>query len=76
MKGLHHRILRTAGWAGLLGGIALAGLSFIGSNELLTLAGGYGMLSAGSAFYLLVGLRVRETLAARRAGPARVTSAG
>ena len=76
MKAQHDTILRAAGWAGLIGGLALAGLSIIGSNEVLSVAGGYGLMTAGSAFYLLVGLKVRETLAARRAAAARVPSAG
>jgi hypothetical protein len=72
----HHSILWAAGWTGLIGGLTLAALSVFVRAELLSLAGGYGLMTAGSAVYLLVGLKVRETLAARRARPARVPTAG
>lgn len=68
----HHSILWAAGWAGLIAGLALAALGIFGRHDLLNLAGGYGLMTAGSAVYLLVGLRLRETLAARRTRPAQV----
>jgi len=63
-------MLWGAGWAGLTVGLALAAMGIVGSSDLLQLAGGYGVLMAGSALYLLAGLRLREILA-RRTHPAR-----
>ena len=70
----HHPMLWGAGWAGLAGGVALAGMGIVGSSDLLQLAGGYGVMMAGSALYLLAGLKLRETLA-RRTRPARIAAA-
>ena len=66
-------MLWGAGWAGLAVGVALAAMGIVGSSDVLQLAGGYGVLMAGSAAYLLAGLKVRETLA-RRTRPARIPS--
>jgi len=68
----HHSILWAAGWAGLIVGLLLAVVSLGARAELLSLAGGYGLMTAGSAVYLLAGLRLRETLAARRTRPAQL----
>ncbi|HTE65736.1 MAG TPA: hypothetical protein VK736_05715 [Candidatus Binatia bacterium] len=70
----HHPMLWGAGWAGLAVGVALAAMGIVGSNDLLQLAGGYGVMMAGSALYLLVGLKLRETLA-HRTRPARIPAA-
>lgn len=66
-------MLWGAGWAGLAVGVALAAMGIMGSSDVLQLAGGYGVLMAGSAVYLLAGLKVRETLA-RRTRPAGIPS--
>jgi hypothetical protein len=71
----HHRILWGAGWAGLIGGLALAALGIFGRQDVLSLGGGYGLMLAGSAVYLLGGLKLREALAARRARPTRIQTA-
>jgi len=72
MKEQHHGILWAAGWTGLIGGLALGALSVLVRAELLSLAGGYGLMTAGTAVYLLAGLKVREALSARRTRPAQV----
>jgi hypothetical protein len=66
-------MLWGAGWAGLTIGVALAVLGTVGSSDVLSLASGYGVMLAGSALYLLTGLKLRETLA-RRTRPARIPS--
>ncbi|HEX9633941.1 MAG TPA: hypothetical protein VGB34_00410 [Candidatus Limnocylindria bacterium] len=70
----HHPMLWAAGWAGLAVGVALAAMGIVGGNDVLNLAGGYGVMMAGSALYLLAGLKLRETLA-RRTRPARIPAA-
>jgi len=70
----HHPMLWGAGWAGLAVGAALAAMGLVGGSDLLNLAGGYGVMMAGSALYLLAGLKLRETLA-RRTRPARIPAA-
>jgi hypothetical protein len=67
-----HPAFWAAGWAGLVVGGLLAVIGFMGNTEIARLAGGYGMLLAGSGLYLLAGLRLRRTLA-RRARLAQVT---
>jgi len=64
-------MLWGAGWAGLIVGVSLAAMGIVGSSDLLNLAGGYGLMMAASALYLLTGLKLRETLA-RRTRPARI----
>ena len=66
-------MLWGAGWAGLMIGVALAVLGSVGSSDVLSLASGYGVMLAGSAVYLLAGLKLREALA-RRTRPARISS--
>jgi hypothetical protein len=66
-------MLWGAGWAGLTIGAALAAMGTVGSSDVLSLASGYGVMLAGSAVYLLAGLKLREMLV-RRTHPARIPS--
>ncbi|HEX6129976.1 MAG TPA: hypothetical protein VF071_13230 [Candidatus Limnocylindria bacterium] len=58
------------GWAGLFVGGLLTVLGLVGGSETAQLAGGYGLMMAGAAVYLLGGLGLRRTLA-RRSQPSR-----
>ncbi len=67
-----HPALWGAGWAGLFVGALMTVGGLVSTSELWQMAGGYGLLMAGSAVYLLGGLGLRQTLA-RRARLAQVT---
>lgn len=68
--------LWTAGWVGLAGGLLLAAIGIVATDEVLNLAGGYGLLVAGAALYLLVGLTLRASLARRGQAASRVSASG
>jgi hypothetical protein len=53
------------GWAGLFVGALLTVLGLVGGSEAAQLAGGYGLMMAGAATYLLGGLGVRRAIARR-----------
>jgi hypothetical protein len=65
-----HPAFWGVGWAGLLVGGLLTVLGLVGGSETAQLAGGYGMMMAGAAVYLLGGLGLRSALA-RRSQPSR-----
>jgi hypothetical protein len=67
-----HPAFWGAGWAGLVVGGLVAVIGLMGNTEIARLAGGYGLLLAGTGLYLLAGLGLRRTLA-RRARLAQVT---
>lgn len=60
-----HPAFWGAGWAGLAVGALLTAAGLFSSADTAQLAGGYGLMLAGSAVYLLGGLGLRETLARR-----------
>jgi hypothetical protein len=60
-----HPAFWGAGWAGLFVGGLLTVLALVGGSETAQLAGGYGLMMAGAAVYLLGGLGLRRTLARR-----------
>ena len=64
----------AAGWVAIVAGSLLATVGLLSSNELLNLAGGYGLMVAGCGLYLIAGLKLRE-LVARRRTPTERTSA-
>jgi hypothetical protein len=53
------------GWAGLFVGGLLTVLGMVGGSETAQLAGGYGLMMAGAAVYLLGGLSLRRAIARR-----------
>ena len=53
------------GWAGLFVGGVLTVLGLVGGSETTQLAGGYGLMMAGAAVYLLGGLGLRRAIARR-----------
>ena len=53
------------GWAGLFVGALLTILGLVGGSETAQLAGGYGLMMAGAAVYLLGGLGLRQAIADR-----------
>jgi hypothetical protein len=53
------------GWAGLFVGSLLTVLGMVGGSEAAQLAGGYGLMMAGAAVYLLGGLGLRRAIARR-----------
>jgi hypothetical protein len=61
-----HPAFWGAGWAGLFVGALLAVLALLDGSETAQLAGGYGLLMAGAAVYLLGGLGLRQTIVTRR----------
>jgi hypothetical protein len=69
-----HPAFWGAGWAGLFTGSALVVLGINQPTEVGSLSGGYGVMLAASALYLLAGLKVRERLG-RRTAPIGTTSA-
>lgn len=60
-----HPAFWGAGWAGLFVGGLLTVLGLVGGSETAQLAGGYGLMMAGAAVYLLSGLGLRQALARR-----------
>src|SRR5688500_2163146 len=52
-----------AGWAGIFVGSLLSLYGTVVPGEVAQLAGGYGLLLAGSALYLIAGLGPKQTLA-------------
>lgn len=60
-----HPALWGFGWAGLLVGLLLALLGMADTGEVAALSGGYGLMMAGAAVYLLGGLGVRRAMAHR-----------
>ena len=60
-----HPAFWGAGWAGLFVGGLLTTLGLTGGGETAQLAGGYGLMMAGAAVYLLGGLGLRQVLARR-----------
>jgi len=60
-----HPAFWGAGWAGLAVGGLMTLIGLTNPGESAQLAGGYGLLTMGSAVYLLGGLRLRQTLARR-----------
>jgi succinate-acetate transporter protein len=68
-----HPALWGAGWAGLFVGTALAAVGASQPGELTNMAGGYGLMLAGSAVYLLAGLKIRDRLS-RRLTPITATT--
>ena len=68
-----HPALWGAGWAGLFVGALLAVVGLASSGDVWQLAGGYGLLLAGTAVYLLGGLGLRQTLARRAQSPRSAT---
>lgn len=67
-----HPAFWGAGWAGLFVGTVLTVLGMLGGSETAQLAGGYGLMMAGAAVYLLGGLGLRQALA-RRSQVSRAT---
>jgi hypothetical protein len=57
-----HPALRGAGWAGLFMGALLVVIGNVAPGDYGSLSGGYGLMLAGSAVYLLAGLKLRERL--------------
>jgi len=53
------------GLAGLSIGIALTAIGLFGTHEVASLATGYGLMTVGSAVFLLAGLTVRERIGRR-----------
>jgi hypothetical protein len=64
--------LWVLGWTGAILGASLTLLGLLTPGELSGLLGGYGLMTFGSALYLVAGLKLRETLARRR-GMTRAT---
>ncbi len=67
-----HPAFWGAGLAGVFTGTAMTLIGLTSASELGQMAGGYGLMMAGSALYLLAGLGLRQALA-RRARLAQVT---
>lgn len=60
-----HPALWGFGWAGLFVGLLLALLGMTDTGEVARLSGGYGLMMAGAAVYLLGGLAIRRAIAHR-----------
>lgn len=60
-----HPALWGAGWAGLFTGALLVVIGVSQPADIGGLTSGYGLMLAGSAVYLLAGLKIRERLARR-----------
>jgi hypothetical protein len=69
-----HPALWGAGWAGLFVAALLVGVGVSQPGELASMTAGYGLMLAGSAVYLLAGLKLRERLV-RRATPMAASAA-
>lgn len=69
-----HPMFWAAGWVAVVAGSLLAAVGLLSSNEMLNLAGGYGLMVAGCGLYLIAGLKLREMVARRRT-PAERTPA-
>ena len=62
------------GLAGLAIGIALTAIGLFGTHEVASLATGYGLMTVGTAVFLLAGLTVREKIGRRTPAVARSRS--
>lgn len=60
-----HPAFWGAAWAGLAVGGALAFFGLIGSTDVGSLAGGYGLMMMGAALFLMTGLKLSARLAER-----------
>jgi hypothetical protein len=68
-----HPAFWGAGLAGVFVGTAMTLIGLTSASELAQMAGGYGLMMAGSALYLLAGLGLRQALARRSQAPRTVT---
>jgi hypothetical protein len=71
-----HPMFWAAGWVAIVAGSLLAAVGLLSSNELLNLAGGYGLMVAGCGLYLIAGLKLRQLVASRRTPSEHMPASG